>query len=76
MSFNYLPAVELSVTTAAVWCSLTVSVWFVLYSVLKFLCAVADLGGGFQGFHGTPLGSALIKSYGSLAFNKTQLFRL
>ena len=38
--------------------------------------AVADLK-EFQGFHETPLlASFLIKSYGSLAFNKTQLFRL
>ena len=38
--------------------------------------SVADLG-GFQGFHGTPLlASVVIVSYGSLAFRKTQLFRL
>ena len=37
---------------------------------------VADLE-EFQGFHETPLlASVLIKSYGSLAFNKTELFRL
>ena len=37
---------------------------------------VADLG-GFQGFHGTPLlASVVIESYGSLAFSKTQLYRI
>ena len=37
---------------------------------------VADLR-GFQGFHGTSfLASVVIESYGSLAFNKTQLFKL
>ena len=55
MSFNF-PVVELSVTTATVWCSFTVSVWFVFYSVLMFLCAVVNLGRGSKGSMESPFG--------------------
>ena len=48
----------------------------VVITIAGVTITVADLE-GFQGFHGTPLlASVVIESYGSLAFSKTQLFRL